>query len=359
LSAIIIFSALGAKTFVQAKCWHDNVSLYQHTITVADSYWPHEMLGNAYDSMNNLEGAITEYEKAIQYDPDNIGTKHRLARVYLDSGNIDQSIQLYQKFLPALPEDTNEPNDAVLSQQDSSGANTFGALIGEFYTNANINYAIALSMKGNDDEAIRRYKEALRTSPNSLTAHKKLGDIFFQKGQIDRAVKQYSAVIQLEPNSATKYKDIANSLRDEGKFDDSAKIYQMIIQVNPNDFDAYNSVGIIFAQQGNLNDAVMCFRRAITINPNDPNLSGGYANLGQALNLQGKSDEAIECYKKAIQLDPISPPAHCRLGQILAKKGNIDEAIEQFKQALEVNPNYRDAQNGLDIAIAEKQKLSK
>ena len=354
LSAVIIFSALGVKTWIQAGYWHNNESLYKHSIdAVENNWWAHEMLGNAYVSMDSGGQAVIEYKQTLQIDPENVGVQHSLARVYLETGDANEAVKLYENFLLPLPQEINEPDAANESLSPNLFSKTH-SVVEQMYINTNTDFAIALARQGNIDEAARRYKEVLRISPDSLTAHRNLGDIFYQKGQIDRAVKQYAAVIQLEPNSAAEYKQLARALGHSGRLEESAKICQMIYQLFPNDYDACNGLGIVFAQQGKLAEAAACFGRSITI---EPNFSGGYVNLGYALNLQGKSNEAIDCYVKAIKLDGQAAQAHCRLGQILAEKGELDKAIGHFNQALQINPNYKEARVNLDNAQAAKQRL--
>ena len=351
LSAAILLSALGIKTYIQTIYWHDNILLYTHAAeAVKNNWWAHHLLGKTFVSQNRLEEAIIQFKEALRIDPQNATVQNELAKAFLDNGDVNQAAKLYQEFLPPLPDDLNEPKsiDALFAKRHDL------EVIIELYINANINLATALARQGNIDEAARRFKEVLRITPDSIMAHRNLGDIFLQKGQIDEAIKQYTAAIQIKPNLVIEYKNLAKSLCWDGKLEDSVRIYQMIVQLLPNDSEAYTGLGIVLAQQGKLDEAVSCFTKVVSI---EPNFAGGYINLGNALNLQSKSSEAIDCYTKAVQLEPDFVLAHYCLGQILMQKGEIDEAIAHFNQAIRIDPNYTAARESLNLILAEKQKL--
>src|SRR4030042_1288685 len=97
--------------------------------------------------------------------------QHDLATAFLNKGQTDEAIRLYQKLLPSLSGNLDPNAAAKISTQGRMG------VIVELYTDANINLGIALLRQGNIDEAIKHFNEALRITPDSVKAHKNLGDI--------------------------------------------------------------------------------------------------------------------------------------------------------------------------------------
>ena len=55
-------------------------------------------------------------------------------------------------------------------------------------------------MKGQPDEAIRQFQEAIRLKPDYAEAHSNLGTAFFQQGRADEAIRQYQEALRLKPD---------------------------------------------------------------------------------------------------------------------------------------------------------------
>ena len=350
LSAAVLLSALGVKTYLQAGYWHDNITLYKHaTEAVKNNWWVHRFMGNAFAEQNKFDQAIVQLKEALRIDPENAMVQNDLAAAFLNKGQVDEAIRLYQKLLPLLSDNLDPNAAAQISTQGRMG------VIAELYTDANINFGIALLRQGNIDEAIKHFKEALRITPDCVKAHKNLGDIFFQKDQLDEAAKHYMAVLKARPDFISEYKNLANAALQSGKLQEASRIYQMIVQLAQNDLEAYTFLGIALAQQGNLDEAVRCFNKVISI---EPGSAEGYVNLGNALNLQGKPDKAIDYLTKAAQLNPNLIQAHYNLAQILIEQRRAGEAVTHLEKVIELDPSLFIPISQLASILAENKNAS-
>jgi hypothetical protein len=78
---------------------------------------------------------------------------------------------------------------------------------------AHNNLGAALSAKGQIDEAIRQFQEALRLKPDYANAHNNLGTALYDKGQTDEAIRQFQESLRLKPDYAQARTNLARALR--------------------------------------------------------------------------------------------------------------------------------------------------
>jgi len=179
------------------------------------------------------------------------------------------------------------------------------------------NLGITLGMKGQTDEAINQFQEAIRLKPDYADAHYNLGVILDQKGQTDEAINQFQEAIHLNPDFAEAHNNLGNALGKKGQIDEAISQFQEAIRLKPDDAEAHD-------------------------------------NLGIALGRKGQTDEAISQCREAIRLKPDFAEAHYNLGNALGMKGQIDEAISQFQEAIRLKPDYAEAYRNLARALEMK-----
>ena len=148
---------------------------------------------------------------------------------------------------------------------------------------AHLNLGSALDEKGQSDEAIREFQEALRLKPGYAQAHNNLGVAIVRKGQINEGISQYHEALRLKPDYAL----------------------------------AHSNLGIALVRKGQSDEGIGEFQEAIRLKPD---YALAHYNLGIALVRKGQSDEAIKEFEKAIRLKPDFAEARNNLARALAMK---------------------------------------
>jgi len=209
---------------------------------------------------------------------------------------------------------------------------------------------IALSQKGQVEEAIAQLQSALDINPNYVDAHNNLGAILYKRGQVDEAIAQYQMALEFSPINADAHNNLGSAFLQKGQLDEAMIEYQKVLAINPNYPDAHYNLGVAFFQKGEVDEAITQYQMALKLSPNNPS---AHNNLGTAL-LQkgGQVDQAIAELQKALKIDPNLVDAHYNLGVVFLQKGEIDEAIAQFQEVLRLNPHDSDAQKNLAKAQA-------
>ena len=92
---------------------------------------------------------------------------------------------------------------------------------------------IALQKKGDFNESILNFNQAINIQPNFDLAHNNLGNVLKETGKFEEAMISYQQAIKLNPNYAEAYSNLGNALGDLGKFEEAITNYQQALKRNP------------------------------------------------------------------------------------------------------------------------------
>lgn len=148
------------------------------------------------------------------------------------------------------------------------------------------NLGNALARRGQTDDAILQYKEALQLKPDYPDALNNLGNALVQKGNITGAVSQYTEALRLDPGNVKVHFNIAVAFAILKRDQNAVSHYREVLIIKPDFVEAWNNLAIIYANQGDLNNAILHFRKALQINPH---YKAAQDNLALALQQQRDS----------------------------------------------------------------------
>jgi len=220
---------------------------------------------------------------------------------------------------------------------------------------AHYNLGDALLKKGNADEAIVHYQQALQINPDDEEVRYNLGTVLFQKGRMDEAIVQYQKALQIKPDFTKARLNLGNTLLQKGKLDEAITHFQKVLEIKPDYAEAQNSLGYALFLKGQVDEAISHYQKALQINPD---YAEAHYNLGYALLQKGRVDEAIAHYQQALEIKPDYAEAHLNLGDALLQNGSVDKAIIHFQKALQIKPDDLEVQNNLAWVLATAQQAS-
>jgi tetratricopeptide (TPR) repeat protein len=197
------------------------------------------------------------------------------------------------------------------------------------------------------------FRHALDVTENNYIARNNLGTALLNKGQTDEAIRQYQEAIHLKPDDAEAHNNLGNALCNQGQTDEAISQFQKAIRLKPDFAMAHYNFGVALFNKGQINEAISQFQEAIRLKPD---YAEAHNNLGTALFNKGQTDEEISQYQEAIRLKPDYAEAHNNLGLALEKKGRIDEAISQYQEAIRLKPDYVAAHDNLGVALGKKDQ---
>ncbi len=102
--AMIVTGSAAALSCVQARHWHNSISLYRHTLEVTKkNFVIHEFLGASLAGRGHYEEAKQEYAKALIINPDYGDAHYGLGVITLNQGQFSVAASHFRGALAAAP----------------------------------------------------------------------------------------------------------------------------------------------------------------------------------------------------------------------------------------------------------------
>ena len=115
--------------------------------------------------------------------------------------------------------------------------------------------------------SIRLFNHSIEVSQNNFLAHRNLGLALSYRGQLDEAVEHFKQALSINPKSAKCYNDIGTYLMLKGKYDDSIGYFKKALSFQPNFPKAHNNLGLVLMAKQKYAEAASHFQEALRANP--------------------------------------------------------------------------------------------
>jgi len=103
--------------------------------------------------------------------------------------------------------------------------------------------------------------------PESADLHTLLGSALAARGNVEEAIAEFRDALRLEPNNGQTRYDLATTLLQSRQYEDAADQFRAALRLMPNFVKAHNNLGVTLASQGRLDDAIDQFQKALTLQP--------------------------------------------------------------------------------------------
>ncbi len=219
---------------------------------------------------------------------------------------------------------------------------------------AHFNRGNILLDKGDAAGALAAYEQAVKYKPDSAAAHYNIGSAHLQLGNPREAMAACRRAIALKPDFTDAHVSLGMALSQLGESREATNSYKRAAESRPDSADLHRTLGRVMMESGQTEEAIASIDTALALNPDD---AQAHHSRGIALHGLGRFDEAISSYRRAVGIDPGLMEAYSNLGSTLKELGDLDEAIACYSHALKINPASVETHHNLGLVFQERGQL--
>jgi tetratricopeptide (TPR) repeat protein len=287
------------------------------------------LLGMAERRTGSSKSALADLEKAfpkLQEDKIQIEAGMELIEIHAGAGDLDKAAATVSALRSRYPTNVEVLYTSYRIYSDLAGEAMLSlSLVAP--TSARMHQVMAheLEKHGDEQAAIRNYREALKLDPQLPGLHFELAEMLN-----------------------------ASSLASEQR--EAETEYKAALAVNQFDERAEFRLGDISSRRGDVQGAYAHYSRAVQLQPNDAEANIG---LAKVLMLMNQPDKAEPLLQRAVQLDPTSAAAHFRLSTLYRQAGRTADAtreLEEYQKYKELKEKLRDIYHDMRVVPAKQER---
>src|SRR5580698_2788629 len=200
-------------------------------------------------------------------------------------------------------------------------------------------YNTGFRWKNRDKDWVEKAKtqceHALAITPQLAEGHTCLGNVFVSTGRYEDAVQEFQRSLALDHNNDETLRSLADAYQKLGNPAAAEDAYRKAISLRPNYWGVYSDLGAFYSNQARYADASEMFEKAIQL---APMYYYGYSNLGAIDLLLGQYPQAVDAFRQSIALRPTGE-AYGNLGAVYFYMRRYSDSAESLQQAISIDPN--------------------
>lgn len=327
-------------------------------------------LGWLYQSLNQTELSITNYEQAIELDPEYVSAFNNRGDAYMSTEQFELALADFDRAIELDPESANALNNRgnvhiIREQFDLALADYDRAIeLNPESANAFTGRGLTYALKGKLGLAIADLDRAIMLAPGYANAFNGRGFAYELKGDLDLAIADYSQALEitikgfdqateLNPQLLLAINNRAIAYLKLEEYDNAIADYDLAIEINDQDSRYFAIRGMVYGEKGLIDQSVSDFDRAIELNPENIEY---YGLRGEAYAKKRLFDQSMADFDQGLNLDPQNISIHnskCWYGSLLGESNsvldNCEKAIELSSES-DFQAAYRDSR-GLALAL--------
>ncbi len=313
----------------------------------ADAYYNFAM-GHLYSELSSVYGnrrefvdqAIEFYREALKADPEASHLAGSLSELYLRAGRVNEAVSEAERRLEADPDDLDARR-----------------VLGRIYTRLIGDPGTAGGSRRGDGvnetmlrKAIEQHQEIVKRDATDVDSYVLLGRLYrLDRRNVD-AEDAFKRVLELDPSNELAMKELALVYTSLG---DSNKAIEMLTKVNSRNPSLRTLLDLAnaYEQVRDFSNASAVYQRALEMRPGELDILKRYA---QALLFSDNTEAARGVLEEIVTKAPEDVEAFLRLSQIYRQQGNFEKARTANNRAKDLAPgNLEILYNDVNLLDAE------
>lgn len=174
------------------------------------------------------------------------------------------------------------------------------------------------------------WRDTVAKNPTSWLAHNNLANLLTKRGELEEGMPHYYEALKLNPDFVEAHLNLGIALEVQGELSDALAQYKEVLRIDPTWPDGFYNMGVCLAKMGKVDEAIADYERAIELRPEyDKALNA----LGVALMSRGDFVGAIEQFSRILDMYPGHGLAHRNLATALFYSGRYADAWSEVRLA--------------------------
>lgn len=318
-------------------------------LLVVRSEWPatiqaklHVLRGQAWLALDNTDSAATEFQAALQVQPESLDTWYSQALLAYNHQAWNEAQSWLDKILQAEPENVRAlmlKGDLAMARQDFAAAELVYRQITAtrpWNLNYRITLASALLSNNKADAALRELVNVLKAAPNNPTANYLQALASYRQQDFQAAKLFAEKTLNLDERDLRSRLLAAHANFMLKQYEQALAHIKQFIASAPDYEPARKLLAAIQLQLGE-NDKAIATLQNVTAGPEDMAL---FAAIGEAALQGGDLRSGQAAFEKIVGIAPTSAAAKAQLGLIRVKLGDYEQGTEDLQQALALEPDF-------------------
>ncbi|NMF60513.1 tetratricopeptide repeat protein [Pseudanabaena yagii] len=264
-------------------------------------------VGNLFNSLEQYEEAITDFDKAIELNPNYV-------KAWFNRGIAKGNLKRHKEAIADF--------DKVIELNPN-------------HVKGWVNRGTAKGNLQRYEESISDYDKAIQINPNYAEAWSFQGGMKENLQRYEEAIADYDKAIELNPNYAEAWSFRGDAKENLQRYEEAIADHDKAIELNPNFAQAWSKRGIALTRLGKYDQALEHFNHAMYLDPNEIQFQ---INRGVLFAWMGRYQEAVRECEQVLQQNPYDVDALYGMSCCYALQRNIDESLKYLALAINQQP---------------------